>query len=56
MPITVSELATQCQQLPSATPGPKGRAKVAAILFSRLHGRYSANTNKTRVNALVLAN
>ena len=32
MPITVSELTTQCQQLLSASPGLEGRAKVAALL------------------------
>lgn len=32
MPITVSELATQCQQLLNASPGPEGREKVAARL------------------------
>jgi len=32
MPITVSDLATQCQQLLIADPSQKGRAKVAALL------------------------
>ena len=32
MPITVSELATQCQQLLKADSGPEGRARVATML------------------------
>jgi len=32
MTITVSDLAMQCQQHLSTNPGPKGRAKVAALL------------------------
>jgi len=32
MPITVSDLAKQCQQLLSASPGPNGRDRVAAKL------------------------
>jgi len=32
MPIAVSDLATQCHQLLSSSPGPEGRTKVAALL------------------------
>ena len=36
MPITVSELATQCQQLLTADEGPEGRSKVASLLSTTL--------------------
>jgi len=36
MPITVSDLASQCQQLLSLSPGPEGRNKVAAMLSNIL--------------------
>lgn len=46
MPITVSDLATQCQSLLSADSGPKGRAKVAALLSEVL-------ADPTNVDALI---
>ncbi len=46
MPITVSELATQCQQLLTADEGPEGRSKVASLLSTTL-------ADPDNINALI---